>query len=185
MTDTVEMYDELEDLKKRADLMGIKYHHAIGAKKLAELIKEALEKEADESTSTETSADKKTSKENEKALSARAEQMKLVRVVVYNNNINRKSVEADIFTVRNHVVGVVRETVPYGNEEGWHLPKVVVDYLKEKKYQIFITEKSKFGVETKKGKDVPEFTVKELPPLTEQELKDLAQRQAMSGSIDR
>lgn len=178
--DMTETYDELADLKKRADLMGIKYHHAIGAEKLSKLITEALEGDDDDAA---TSKSKKG--ESVSALrKLRNEQTKLVRVVVYNNNINRKEVEGDFFTIRNGVVGTITKYVPYGNEEGWHVPKALLDVIREKKYQIHVKDKTVQGVETLRGRSIPEFTIKELPPLTEKELKDLATRQAMAGNID-
>ena len=176
--DKTETYDELADLKKRADLMGLKYHHAIGVDKLSKLIADALE--SDDAVAEDSS--KKSSKSDLRKL--RDEQTKLVRVIVYNNNIHRKEAEGDFFTIRNGVVGTITKYVPYGNEEGWHVPKALLDVIREKKYQIHVKDKSVKGVETLRGRSVPEFTIQELPPLTEKELKDLATRQAMAGNID-
>lgn len=177
--DMTETYDELADLKKRADLMGLTYHHAIGVEKLSKLIADALE--GDETTAV---AKSKKSDSISALRKLRNEQTKLVRVIVYNNNINRKEAEGDFFTIRNGVVGTVTKYVPYGNEEGWHVPKALLDVIREKKYQIHVKDKSVQGVDTLRGRSVPEFTIKELPPLTEKELKDLATRQAMAGNID-
>lgn len=50
--------------------------------------------------------------------------------------------------------------------------------------QIFVTDKSKNGVTVRKGKLIKEFAIEYLEPLTQQELDELARRQAMAGSID-
>jgi hypothetical protein len=40
------------------------------------------------------------------------------------------------------------------------------------------------GNKVRKGKLIKEFAIEELPPLTKEELAELAQRQAMSKSVD-
>ena len=50
--------------------------------------------------------------------------------------------------------------------------------------QIFVSASLPNGEKTRKGKLIKEFNIEILPPLTEQELKDLAKEQAARHSID-
>ena len=56
--------------------------------------------------------------------------------------------------------------------------------IKDRKCQIFVSETDKRGRTTKRPKLINEFSVTVLDPLTAAELKELAERQAMSHAID-
>jgi hypothetical protein len=56
--------------------------------------------------------------------------------------------------------------------------------MKRKKRQEFRNVKTRNGMEIKEGYLVPAFAIEELSPLTEEELKELARKQAMNHSID-
>ena len=53
--------------------------------------------------------------------------------------------------------------------------------LLQRQCQVFYTKKDSKGNKSRVGKLIKEFSVEVLPPLTERELKDLAQRQAMAN----
>lgn len=110
------------------------------------------------------------------------EATKLVRIRVTCMNPAKKEWEGEIFTVGNSVIGTHKRFVPFNADEGWHVPQIMLDMIKNRECQVFITEKSKHGVSVRRGKLIKEFAVEVLPPLTEEELKDLAQRQAMAGT---
>lgn len=174
--DTTEVYeekDELTLLKERADLMGIKYHPSIGLEKLREKVNESLKP-------TKPVPVEKT------AMQKKMEQVKaanrLVRIRVTCMDPNKKGWKGDFFTVMNSTFGTIKKYVPFNVE--WHVPIVILKQIKRKKRQEFYEVPGKFGLKIKRARMVPMFAVEELPPLTTDELKELARRQALNHSID-
>lgn len=178
MTENTEVFeekDELTLLKERADLMGITYHPSIGLAKLKEKVNEALAP----TTKEEPKADKT-------AAQIRMEQIKeanrLIRIRVTCMDPNRKGWKGDFFTVMNSTFGTIKKFVPYNTI--WHVPQVLVKQIKRKKRQEFYEVKGKYGMKVKRARMVPMYAVEELPPLTKEELEELARKQALNHSID-
>ena len=55
---------------------------------------------------------------------------------------------------------------------------VILDYLKDRKYQKFTQRKDEKGRMVTTSALAPEFNIQELAPISEQELKQIANRQA-------
>ena len=111
------------------------------------------------------------------------EATKLVRIRVTCMNPAKKEWEGEIITVGNAGVGTYKKYIPFNADEGWHVPNIIYQALQERQCQVFVSSKTKNGVTIRQGKLIKEFAIEVLPPLTEEELKDLAQRQAMAKSI--
>ena len=79
----------------------------------------------------------------------------------------------------------MKKYVHFDAEDGWHVPAVIVDHLRDRRCQIFVPSVTTSGKKIMKGKSIKEFNVTVLPPLTEEERLALAERQALAGSIDR
>lgn len=185
--------EELVVLKQRADLMGVQYHPNISVEKLKARInaklndEPELQEELDTLLPVNDSEPKlfqfkpETKLERENRL--RKEATRLVRIRVTCMNPNKKDWDGEVFTVSNSVVGTHRKYVPFNAEEGWHVPSIIFEYIKDKQFVHHYVEK-KEGKEINRHKLVKEFAVEILDPLTEEELKDLAQRQALARSID-
>lgn len=194
MTEELEVkVDELTELKKRADLLGIEYHPKISVDKLRARIKAQLSDEAyvdvpdDDEVITATSAKRelkfKPETQAEIAERLRKEAQRLVRVRITCMNPNKKDWDGEIFTVSNSVVGTLRKYVPFNAEDGWHIPTMMLDFLRDKQFVQHYVEK-KNGQEINRHKLVKEFAIEVLDPLTQEELKELAQRQAMARNVD-
>lgn len=180
--ETVEVVqDELSALKARADLLGISYHPSIGVEKLREKLAAALEDTEPKNEGTGIGAEAET--KEQKRLRLLQEATKLVRIRVTCMNPAKKEWEGEIITVGNNVVGTIKKYIPFNADEGWHVPHIMYEMLKERQCQVFVSTKTKNGVTIRQGKLIKEFAIEVLPPLTEEELKDLAQRQAMSKSV--
>lgn len=168
--------DELTSLKARADLMGISYHPSIGLEKLREKVNAAL------------AADKPAgvAAEDEAAQRRRAieEATKLVRVRVNCMNPAKKEWSGEIITVGNSVVGTHKKYIPFNAEDGWHIPHIMYEALLGRECQVFVTVADSRGNKSRKGRIIKEFAVEVLPPLTQEELAELARRQAMAGNVD-
>ena len=174
---------ELENLKVRAEKLGVKFHPSISADKLREKIK-AAQAEGEGSVVEQPEVKSATSTVEEspaaKKLRLKREGLKLMRVRITCMNPTKKEWEGEIFTVSNNAVGTVKRYVPYNAEDGWHVEQILLNQLRERQCQIFTTEKDSRGNKIRKGKLIREFAIEVLDPLTEEELHDLAQRQAMA-----
>ena len=178
------VFDELASLKARADKLGIKYHPSISTTKLREKVQEAL---SDDVVPAKTEAVKDTGKETDIQLKARKrrEANALIRIRVSCMNPNKKEWDGEIITTGNTNTGTIKKFVPFNSDEGYHVPHMIYEQLLQRQCQVFVTVKDNRGNKVRKGKLIKEFAVEVLPPLTEKELKELAQRQAMaSGSSD-
>lgn len=167
---------ELDKLKEQADELGIEYSPRIGVVKLQEKIQEHTGEGVEEAP--------KLSKEEQRKkdiIANRKEATRLVRVIVTPNQPEKRSLNGEIFSVSNDIVSL-KKYVPFGNENGWHIPVAIFKLLKEKKFQTF--RDIKVGShEQKEGSLVPAYNIYELDPLTEKEVADLAKAQHARQSI--
>ena len=169
--------NELELLKARADKLGIKYSPNIGIETLKERINAVL---SPEKPTTAVNA------EDAERTRVRNDALKLIRCQIVNLNPNKKAWEGEIITVWNKYTGTVRKFVPFGEKtvEGYHVPQIIYNVLKERKYLSISTKRdSKTGELTVKTQWVPEFSLTILPQLTKEQLAELAAAQKASGSI--
>lgn len=182
---------ELEDLKERAKLLGVKHHPSIGADALREKIKE-FQEAADAASKDEPTVEPAVTTPQVAQLSAkevearriasiRADAEKLVRIRVTCMNPAKKDWPGEIITVSNRAVGTLKKYVPFNADDGWHVPNMILQVLRARECQVFVTTKSKNGVSVRKGKLIKEFAIEVLDPLTQQELGDLARVQAMAA----
>ena len=173
---------ELRLLKERADQMDITYHPSIGLAALTAKIAAAMNAPAG---ATEPVAPVVEESIAERNMRYRMEANRLIRVVVNNMNPATQLREGDVFTVANGVIGTIRKFIPFNLEAGYHIPFALYQQLLERKCQVFYTIKDpRTGAKMRKGKLINEFNVVVLPPLTEEELKELATQQALNNSID-
>lgn len=168
---------ELENLKVRAEKLGVKFHPSISAEKLREKIKAH---QADGKGEVAPKAEDTAENHELKKLRLKREALKLVRVRITCMNPAKKEWEGEIITVANNAVGTVKRYVPFNTEDGWHVEHILLEQLRERQCQIFVTEKDSRGNKVRKGKLIREFAIEVLDPLTEEELAELAQRQAMA-----
>lgn len=181
---------ELDSLKARATLLGIQFHPSIGLEKLREKVNAKLNDEPEPGDEPESKDQGESKQEDtaeveetagQKRVRLKREALKLVRVRITCMNPFKKEWEGEIITAGNSGVGTVKRYVPFNNEEGWHVENIILEQLRERKCQIFVTEKDSRGNKVRKGKLIREFAIEILEPLTPVELKELAQRQAMAA----
>ena len=185
-----EGYDELEVLKNRCDMLGIKYHPNSGAAKLRAKLDAHNSKDAQGLQGNDISSLQKERKAGrgylthaeyvtETAQQKKKDIAKLVRVRITCMNPNKSEWEGEIFSVGSAKMGTFKKYVPFNAEDGWHIPHIMFEAIKERKYTQFYNARGPRGEKSRKGKLMPEFSVEVLEPLTEAELKELAQRQMM------
>lgn len=183
--------DELAALKQRATMMGIQFHPSIGLEKLREKVNAAVtgaptEPEAPEAQPEIDTAAINTAVETpgQKAKRLKDDAARLVRIRIQCMNPAKTEWPGEIISVGNSVVGNFSKYVPFNSEDGWHVPNIIYKALNDRMCQVFTTQIDSRGNKTRKGKLIKEFAIEILPDLTPEELHDLAQRQAMSGSVE-
>lgn len=181
---TVTTPDELTVLKERASLMGISFHPSIGLDKLREKVNEAVTSTGTPDTSEPEEVvvqEDKPESDYQRRVRLIKEANELVRVRVTCMNPAKKEWDGELFTVGNRTVGTFKKFVPFNAEEGWHVPRIILQQIQERKCQIFITVRNDKGNKVREGKMIKEFSVEILPALSVEELNDLATRQAVAN----
>lgn len=117
--------------------------------------------------------------EGQRRLRLRREATKLVRIHISCMDPSKVKHKGELICVSNRNIGSIQRFIPFNRD--WHCEQVLLDALLDKEYMVFDEEKTpRAGITVKTPRNVKAFNVRILPPLTEQELKDLAQRQAMA-----
>ena len=109
----------------------------------------------------------------------------LVRVIVRSNDPLKRESAGEIFTVGNKTFNdgrPVKKYIPFNNEDGWHIPKILFDHLKAAETQIF-AKVTRNGQEFMEPKNIKAFNVEVLAPLTSEEIETLAIKQKATGSV--
>lgn len=182
--------NELESLKARANQMNLKYHPNIGVDALRDKVNAAMadEPQATKDTPPDTppeAVEAAVETDSQRRYRKRREATALVRIRVQCMNPAKKEWAGEIISVGNSLVGSLTKYIPFTDaEDGWHVPHMLYKHLLERQCQVFVTKTDARGNKTRVGKLIREFAIELLPDLTADELKDLAQRQAMSKSID-
>lgn len=180
--DDIKVPDELETLKARADIMGIKYRSNVTVDTLKELIEDKMT--AKETPAKKTDAvDDEVARRKQVAKNAQEDAGKLIRVTVTCMNPAKKEWDGEILSVGN-TYGNHKKYVPFNVAEGWHIPNIIYQYMKERKCQIFYDAKDSRGNKIRKGKLINEFAIEVLPDLTPDELEALATSQSARKAVD-
>jgi hypothetical protein len=189
---------ELDVLKQRARMMGLTFSNNIGLDALRKKVNDAMEGKVEEQPAQEPAADGtfapnplagETVPVKRKSLRQHLfdEQMKLVRVRITNLDPKKKDLPGEIFTVANEHLGTVRKFIPYGEftDGGYHVPYIIFKQLEARKFHDIRTIKDRrTGTNRVESRWVREFALEVLPPLTKQELDQLATAQIAAGSVD-
>lgn len=185
--------DEVAELRNKCKLLGIKDPHPSATaetirKKISDHMASLDQTLTDAKTAAESATEKAVPVSTDETAGAkrarlRKESLRLVRVNIQCLDPAKKEWEGEIFTVGNTTVGTVRKYVPFNTTEGYHIPHIMYQMLKEKECQIFQTIKLKNGGTHRQGVLKRAFAIEVLPQLTAAELEELARQQALAGSI--
>jgi len=196
-----EMRQELAD-------NGVTLHHKTGVKKLASTLAQVRSKEYKEdvkpveedipeipagirhkslpgSTPASRAAKAKRIQEVFVDLTEEQKAMKLIRIVVSPNDTLMASYPGLIFTVGSSRLSkngeMVKKFVPFNNEAGWHVPKIIHDQIDAAEMQKFRTVTSPNGEKVLEPYLTKKFNVRILPELSVEELEQLAASQQVAG----
>ena len=190
---------ELETLQARCDVMGITYHHKHGVDKLKEKINAALatqnaedaEEVIEQKKAVTQGRPKKApeiveltpeQKKRQKLSRRKRGANKLVRVRVACMNPTKKDWEGEIISVGSSRLGTYKKYVPFNNDEGWHIPQIILWAMQERMCSSFKSVRNARGNITRKAFQVKEFNIEIMDPLTPDELQTLADDQRARNS---
>jgi NADH dehydrogenase FAD-containing subunit len=114
-----------------------------------------------------------------------SEAMKLIRIIVRPNDPLKRESEGDIFTAGSDLVDrgrAVKKYVPYNNEEGWHVPNMIYQNMKEAECQIF-KKVRRNGEDMMETHMIKAYNIEVLPQLTQAELDTLASTQKAHNTL--
>lgn len=173
----VSVEEELADLKQKADILGVKYSSKIGVDALREKVREKLEENSkiDEYTPAHIVINE-----------AKKEALKLIRCRIVNRDPNKMDLAGGIITCGAPNVGIVRKWIPYhGYDDGYHIPQIIYNFLSTKKYlRVWnVPDPEHRGNTITKSAFEREFDITILPPLTQEELNQLAAEQKATGMV--
>lgn len=181
---TTEIQD-LESLKQRADLLGVKYPNKISAASLRDLIREH---QAELDNAVDKTANRKETDLATARKQIRDDAMKLVRLRITNMNPKKKDLKGELITVANEFIGTVTKFIPFDPEfsvNGYHVPNCIYENLRERKFLHVRSNKDRATGRTRLSETwANEYALEVLPQLTEKELKELAKVQQASGAVD-
>ncbi len=171
----------LNALKQKADTLGIIYNPRIGIVKLQDKINQFLA-EAEETETLRISAPETLSA---KLARLRKEAAMLIRVRINCLNPAKRNWPGEIVSVGNGKIGTFKKFVPFNLEAGYHIPRIIYNFLVTRQFQSFYTVKGRNGKpDAKRSKLMREFNIEVLPDLTRKELDALIKEQAINHSID-
>ena len=169
---------------------GVTLHHKTGTKKLASTLADVRTKEYKEdpkkSDLTGPSEAAKAAKAKHLAAMQTPEKlaMKLTRVVVTPNDPAMVNYPGLIFSVGATGLNngrMVKKFVPFNNEEGWHVPQILLNQIENGQMQKFKTVVRPNGEKVLEPYLTKKFNVRILDPLTPEELKEVAAANKVAG----
>lgn len=105
----------------------------------------------------------------------------LRRVRIQCMNPAKREWPGEIISVGSAKHGTYKKFIPFDGEP-YHIPQIIYDVLKEKKCTLFRTVRNHDGRggTKREGYLADEFAIQDLPPLTREELEELAEKQALA-----
>ena len=178
MTDD-EMRQELAD-------NGVTLHHKTGTKKLASTLADVRNKEYKETTNSGSTEASRAAKAKHLAAMQTPEKlaMKLTRVVVTPNDPTMVNYPGLIFSVGASGINngrMIKKFVPFSNDEGWHVPTILLNQIMNAEMQKFKTVTRANGEKVLEPYLTKKFNVRILNPLTREELEHVAAANKVAG----
>lgn len=177
-----------DELKVRAEELGLSYNSNIKTDALAELITNAENGLTPEIVAAAKEAEEVAKKLVEKQVvevapvenkaktvgqvkaEARKNALKLVRCVVTSMDKDKADLSGEIISCGNSMTGMIKKFIPFGKE--WHVPTVILETLKDKKMLMTRDRRTDKGT-VKEHYEVSQYNVQILPDLTQEELNRL------------
>lgn len=170
--------EQLQALKNRANMLGITFHPNIKYDKLKEKVDEKLAEMPDKDPMDTGLTPQKT--EGQLKMERIKKASKLIRLNITSVDPNKRDWSGEYFIAGNSEVGFFKKYVPYGLD--WHVPEIILNTIKDKKCAVYLNDPKQKGQKIRKL--VKAYNVDILPPLTKEEIEELAKAQAASGRLE-
>ena len=173
--------DHLALIKQKADTVGVVYTAEDTVDSIRAKINAKLNDEPKEEPKVEGGSPVSKTKQ-ELRQEAILDATRLIRVRITNMDPRKADLPGEFFTVSNGVVGTIQRFIPYAEQEdGWHVENMLLEMLKEKQFYQLRPRKGPNGTVLPDGRWVKEFAIEVLEPLTQEELRILANKQAAAA----
>ena len=177
-----------DELKVRAEELGLSYNSNIKTDALAELITNAENGLTPEIVAAAKEAEEVAKKLVEKQVvevapvenkaktvgqvkaEARKNALKLVRCIITSMDKDKADLSGEIISCGNSMTGMIKKFIPFGKE--WHVPMMILETLKDKKMLMTRDRRTDKGT-VKEHYEVSQYNVQILPDLTQEELNRL------------
>ena len=180
-----------EDIHQELKDNDVNMHHKTGSSKLQSTLVSvrAGSYKASEEVKVAEKVETKVTQPTKAALDAKANHQKmtkgqramlLTRVVVSPNDPNMSSTPGLIFTVGSSSVNsgrMIKKFVPFNNEQGWHVPQIILDQIEGAQMQKFKEVTMPDGRKQVQPYLAKKFNVQILPPLDKGQMQKLADSQ--------
>lgn len=174
----------LEQLKAKAKQIGLVHGANIGEETLSKKIEEFMSSGTNPLVENAPDAPSSVKSDAELRAEARKKANKLHRVNVIPMGPLAQQLEGEIYAAGNSYIGTIKKFIPYNTENGFHVPEIILDVIRERKYIHHYTVKDAQGNEVNKHKMLPAFNIVTLEPLTDAQLKELGKQQRARASYD-
>ena len=191
-----------EEIKQELKDYGVKFHHKTGTTKLTELLTDIRKNPSsmDQGITSKTEVTDRPYKGGSPDASPAAieaaskhfeltpeqQAMKLIRVVVTPNDPLMTAYPGLIFTVGISGINngkMIKKYVPFNNEEGWHVPTIILRQIEGAEMQKFKSVTMPNGEKQLEPYITKKFNVRILDPLTPEEMDKLAASQAANPAF--
>ncbi len=175
-----------DEIKQELADNGVTLHHKTGTKKLASTLADVRSKEYKENTNSGSTEASRAAKAKHLAAMKTPEKlaMKLVRVVVTPNDPTMVNYPGLIFSVGASGINngrMIKKFVPFSNDEGWHVPTILLNQIMNAEMQKFKTVTRANGEKVLEPYNTKKFNVRILDPLTREELEHVAAANKVAG----
>ena len=176
---------DIEDVKAELTGRGIKMHHKTNAIKLRKTLQDDVDKNDTKVPVEVKSSPVKPAKVKKKPEMTLEEKcLHLKRIIVIPNDPEMSGHSGQIFTVIVSAVNngkAIKKYVPFNNEEGWHVPNIIVNQIANAEMQKFKSVKTHNGETVLQPYQAKKYNVQVLPDLSQKEIDKLATSQSARG----
>ena len=176
---------DIEDVKAELTGRGIKMHHKTNAIKLRKTLQDDVDKnDAKVPVEVKSSPVKPAKVKKKSGMTLEEKCLHLKRIIVTPNDPELSGHAGLVFTVLVSSVNngkAIKKYVPFNNEEGWHVPNIIVNQIANAEMQKFKSVKAPNGDTILQPYQAKKYNVQVLPDLTQKEIDKLAASQAARG----
>jgi len=176
---------DIEDVKAELTGRNIKMHHKTNAIKLRKALQDDVDKnDAEVPVEVKPLPIKAAKAKKKPEMTLEEKCLHLKRIIVTPNDPELSGHAGLVFTVLISGVNngkAIKKYVPFNNEEGWHVPNVIVNQIANADMQKFKSVKAPNGDTVLQPYQAKKFNVQVLPDLTQKEIDKLAASQSARG----